>query len=487
MSARCCHPSPSEGPLKAGTQGAGGCEVRRFAQDDKPGSRFRVAAAAKAFDLRHRATIAKNTGAYHAAVARGKARYANWGAARARAARVKWEVANHLDQYLEQFERNVLANGGHVHWAETGADAARIVVELARQRNVRKVVKVKSMTTEEIHLNAAFTAAGIQPIETDLGEFICQLRGEPPYHIVTPVMHLKREEIAVTFHEKFGASTEATAEELAGIARQRLRQEFLSADMSVSGANFAIADTGMVALSTNEGNGRLSVSLPKTHVAIVGIEKLLPRLEDLGLFWPLLSTSGTGQALTVYNTLVGGPRRADEPDGPSEFHIVLLDNGRTKLLADASAREALHCIRCGACLNGCPVYRTIGGHVYGTTYQGPIGSVITPHLRGFDNWSHLPYASSLCGNCTEACPVGINLHGQLLANRQQSAKPWWQRLAFAAWLWTMESATRFNLAGKLARWAVRLGVAERFAKPWTTERALPVAPKQSFREWWAQP
>jgi L-lactate dehydrogenase complex protein LldF len=445
-----------------------------------PSQQFTTSSNAKAGDPRHRAIVAKNIGSYDAAVARGKSRYADWPAARSRAAAIKYETINHLDRYLEQFERNVLANGGHVHWAEDAEQARQIVLDIARKNGVRKAVKVKSMATEEIHLNDALAAAGIQPVETDLGEFICQLRGEPPYHIVTPVMHLTRTEIAQTFHEKFGTPLDATAEQLAGTARQKLREEFLTADMGISGANFLIADTGMIALTTNEGNGRLSVSLPRIHVAIAGIEKLLPRLDDLTLFWPLLSTSGTGQALTCYNTLVAGPRRDGEPDGPEQFHVVLLDNGRTKLLADAEQRDALHCIRCGACLNACPVYKTIGGHSYGTTYQGPIGSVITPHLRG-DEWSHLPFASSLCGACTDVCPVGIDLHHHLLHNRRNAAPlhPL-QRLAFRFWLWIMQDATRYRLAGKLFRFAGP------FAKPWTQTRDLPPAPKQSFRDWWSQ-
>jgi len=315
------------------------------------------------------------------------------------------EAINHLDRYLEQFEQRVTENGGQVFWAETAAEARRYisswpaVVACARCQG-----QVDGHRGDSSQPGSG--GGGIQPIETDLGEFICQLRDEPPYHIITPVMHLKRKDIAVTFHEKFGTPLTATAEELAGIARQRLRQEFLSAEMGISGGNFIIADTGMVAVSTNEGNGRLSISLPRIHVAIVGIEKVLPRLEDLALFWPLLSTSGTGQALTVYNSLIGGPRQPGETDGPEEFHVILLDNGRTGLLADAEQRDALHCIRCGACLNECPVYKTIGGHAYGTTYSGPIGSVITPHLRGPAEWTHLAYASSLCGNCTDVCPVG---------------------------------------------------------------------------------
>ncbi len=434
------------------------------------GSQFTAAATAKAGDRRHRGVIQKATGTYDAKVAEGKLRFADWQNARAIAAGKKWDAINHLDRPLEQFERMVRANGGHVHWAEDSAQARQIVLDLARHRGVRKVVKSKSMVTEEIHLNDALEAAGIQSVETDLGEYICQLRREPPYHIVTPVMHLTKADIAQTF----GVPATTTAEEITMIARDRLRQEFLAADMGITGANFLVADTGMVAITENEGNARLSFSLPRLHVAITGIEKIVPRFEDLALLWPLLSTSGTGQPLTVYNSLVSGPR----PGG--EFHVILLDNGRTRLLADAEQRDALHCIRCGACLNACPVYKNIGGHSYGTTYQGPIGSVITPHLRGAAEWSHLPYASSLCGACTDVCPVKIDLHHHLLHHRRNSIRQKLdhplQRLAFKAWLWTMQSPARYRLAGKLAALAGHLG----FQPP----RHFPMPTGQTFRSWW---
>ncbi len=433
---------------------------------------FRAAAQAKSGDLRHRAVVQKNIGTYEAKVAEGKRRFADWPNARARAAAVKWEAVNHLDRYLEQFERAVLANGGHVHWAEDAAQARQLVLALARQHGVRRVVKSKSMVTEEIHLNDALAAAGIHTVETDLGEYICQLRREPPYHIVTPVMHLTRADVAATF----GLPATTSAEEITGLVRDRLRREFLAADMGITGANFLVADTGMIAITENEGNARLSYSLPRLHVAITGIEKLIPRFEDLALLWPLLATSGTGQPLTVYNSLVSAPR----PGG--EFHVILLDNGRTRLLADAEQRDALHCIRCGACLNACPVYKTIGGHSYGTTYQGPIGSVITPHLRGAAEWSHLPYASSLCGACTEVCPVGIELHHHLLHNRRNAVRQKLdhplQRLAFRLWRWTMQSPTRYRLAGKFAALADHLG----FRPP----RDFPMPAGQTFRDWWNQ-
>ena len=407
----------------------------------------------------------------------------------ARAA-IKWEAINHLDRYLEEFERNVLANGGHVFWAETANDAREHVLQLAKRHRVQKVVKSKSMTTEEIHLNEALAAANIRSVETDLGEYICQLRGEPPYHIVTPVMHLTKADIAHTFQEKLGAPLTDSAEELTMIARARLRNEFMTAEMGITGANFAVADTGMVAITENEGNARLSFSLPRVHVAIVGIEKLIPRLEDLALLWPVLATSGTGQALTAYNSLIGGPRQEGEADGPQEFHVILLDNGRTRLLADAEQRDALHCIRCGACLNACPVYKNIGGHAYATTYQGPIGSVITPHLRDAQDWSHLPYASSLCGACTDVCPVRIDLHHHLLHNRRNAIQRQFdsplQRFLFRAWFWTMQSATRYAVATKLGNLALRLGLAQPFLKSWTATREFPAPPKQSFKTYWRQ-
>ena len=451
-------------------------------------TRFKLDAATKAADLHHRAVIQRNITTYDVAVARGKARFSDWSNARSRAAAIKWEAINHLDRYLEQFECNVLANGGCVCWAETAADARDYILGLAKRHGVQKIVKSKSMTTEEIHLNQTLEGEGIRVIETDLGEYICQLRGEPPYHIVTPVMHLTKADIARTFQEKLGTPLTESAEELTMIARARLRHEFMAADMGITGANFAVVDTGMVAITENEGNARLSFSLPRVHVAVVGIEKLIPRLEDLALLWPLLSTSGTGQAVTVYNSLVGGPRQSPETLGPEEFHVVLLDNGRTRLLADVEQRDALHCIRCGACLNICPVYRNIGGHAYGTTYQGPIGSVITPHLRDERDWSHLPYASSLCGACTDVCPVRIDLHHHLLHNRRNAVQHKFdstgQSLLFRAWLWTMQSPPRYAVAGKAARLALRLGIAQKFLRPWTANRELPKAPAQSFKDYW---
>jgi L-lactate dehydrogenase complex protein LldF len=450
---------------------------------------FLRAAAVKSDDPRHRAVIRKNMAAYHLSVARGKQRFADWEAARSRAAAVKWEVLEHLDRYLGQFEAAIAARGGHVHWAESAGDARAIVLGLAREHGVRKVVKAKSMVTEEIRLNAALADACISSVETDLGEFVCQLRGEPPYHLLTPAMHLSRTDFAREFHEKLGAPFTEDPAELTQIARRRLRAEFLDADMGITGANFAVADPGLIALTENEGNIRLCFSLPRVHVALVGLEKLVPRLEDLALFWPLLAAAGTGQAITAYSSLVAGPRAPGEPDGPESFHVVLLDNGRTRLLADAEQRGALRCIRCGACLNSCPIYESVGGHAYATTYQGPIGSVVTPHLRGPAGWSHLSYASSLCGACTSVCPVRVDLHHHLLQNRRNAVglrlDPWYQRLGFRAWRWAVADARRFAVAGALARFALRMGAGRLAARAWTAARDLPPPPKQSFRAWWA--
>lgn len=456
-------------------------------------------AARLAHDVDHRRVLRKATGTYYVAVDASKRRFLDHEAARDRAAEIKREAIAKLDVYLEEFERNVVKNGGKVHWAQDAAEAAAIIVDIGKSCGVRHVVKSKSMATEEIHLNAALTQAGIEPVETDLGEYICQLRDEPPYHIVTPVMHLTKGDIAQTFHDKLQLPRTEVAEELTMQARGILREKFVSAWMGITGGNFLVADVGMVALTENEGNARLSFSLPRVHVALVGIEKIVPRLEDLAVLWPMLSTSGTGQHLTCYNSLIGGPRRAGEFDGPNEFHVVLLDNGRTRLLADPEQREALQCIRCGACLNVCPIYKSVGGHTYGTTYQGPIGSVITPHLQGdLPHWKHLPYASSLCGRCSEVCPVRIDIHHHLLHNRRNSvrvgANGWAERLSFRLWLWTMQSSRRYRLAGWFARLglgAFRLLRVDRWpvgnpARGWTKSRDLPVWSAQSFRSWWQQ-
>ena len=452
---------------------------------------FHRQARDKAENLAHRKTVRWAIDTYDAAVARGKSRFADFEAARQRCYEIKWEAVNHLDRYLEEFEANVLKRGGHVYWAVDSEQARNYVLELAAARGVKRIVKAKSMVTEEIYLNPALEKQGIEVRETDLGEYIVQLRHEPPYHIVTPVMHLSRAQVIELFREKIPDDVKGDShEELTAAARRALRRAFFSADMGISGANFLIADTGMIAITTNEGNGRLCTSVPRIHVVFAGIEKVIPRLQDLATFWPMLATTGTGQHLTAYSTLIGGPRMASENDGPEEFHVILLDNGRSKLLADTEQREVLHCIRCGACLNACPVYRNIGGHTYNTVYPGPIGSVLTPHLRGLAEFQHLSYASSLCGNCNTVCPVKIDLSHHLLQNRRNAVEqvrpPWRLRLGMRLWRWSMMDAGRFRLAGRVGKALLRAFGGAAALKPWTEYRDLPPVPEKSFRQMWRQ-
>jgi L-lactate dehydrogenase complex protein LldF len=454
-------------------------------------SEFHRDAREKTADLAHRQTIRRAIDTYEAAVARGKSRFADFEAARQRCYEIRWEAINHLDRYLEEFEANVLKRGGRVFWAANGEQACDYILELARQRGVKSVVKSKSMVTEEIRLVPALEKQGIQAVETDLGEYIVQLRHEPPYHIVTPAMHLSRAEIAALFREKIPGDVEGDSHtELVAAARRALRRAFFSAEMGITGANFLVADTGMIALSTNEGNARLCTTVPRLHVAVAGIEKVIPRLQDLAALWSTLATAGTGQHITAYSTLIGGPHSPTENDGPEEFHVVLLDNGRSRLLADPEQRDLLQCIRCGACLNACPVYRNIGGHAYGTVYQGPIGSALTPHLRGLAEFQHLSYASSLCGNCTSVCPVKIDLAHHLLHNRRNAVaagkQPWRERLGMRLWRWSVMGEKRFALLGRLGKSFLRTfgGTGIAALKPWTEYRELPPVPRASFRQKW---
>jgi L-lactate dehydrogenase complex protein LldF len=350
------------------------------------------------------------------------------------------------------------------------------------------------MVSEEIHLNEALEEAGFHVVESDLGEFIVQLRHEAPYHIVFPAMHLTRGQISELFQQKLGAQPTADPEELTMTARKALRQEYLSADIGITGANFAVAETGMISITENEGNARLTCALPKTHVVLLGIEKVLPRLADLALFLPMLATAGTGQQITCYNSMVSGPRSAEELDGPEEMHVILLDNSRTRLLADAEQRDSLRCIRCGACLNVCPIFRNVGGHTYGTTYQGPIGSVITPHLRGLQSWQHLSQASSLCGACTETCPVKIDLHHHLLQNRRnavaEKGSPF-QRLGFKAFAFVVNRPSWFGIAIRAMKFFVPVqrlfnATSADPAWSWTKSRELPSFARKSFRDLWKQ-
>jgi len=398
---------------------------------------FIAKSASKASDLEHRKKINFNIGRYNAAVPQGKQQFEHLHLARERAKNIKWKAIENLDQHLEEFETQFTKRGGKVIWAENSTQAIEEILAICREKNCKTLVKSKSMVTEEVHLNHALESNQIESIETDLGEYIQQLDGEAPYHIVTPAMHKSKEDVAKLFAEKLGTDPNLTPEELTLVARNILRKKYVEAEIGVTGANFIISDIGGIAITENEGNGRLSCSFPKTHIAIVGIEKVIPSINDLALFWPLLSTFGTGQQVTVYNTIVSGPRQPNETDGPEDMYVILLDNNRTEILKNPKQRESLYCIRCGACLNACPVYKNIGGHTYGATYSGPIGSIITPHLQGMEEFKHLSNASSLCGNCTEVCAVKINLHELLLENRSEAVDeglaPLSEKMAWKAW------------------------------------------------------
>src|SRR5688572_7971807 len=331
----------------------------------------------KAADKEHRRKINFNIGRYNAVVPKGKEQFSNVNLAREKAKNIKWKAIENLDKMLESFEAKITKRGAKVIWAEDATQALEAIGKICAEKNCKTLVKSKSMVTEEIHLNKFLEERGIESIETDLGEYIQQLDGEPPYHIVTPAMHKSKEDVANLFAEKLGTDPKLTPEQLTQVARDILREKYQRAEIGVTGANFIIADIGGIAVTENEGNGRLSCSMPKTHIVVVGIEKVIPSMTDLALFWPLLATYGTGQRITSYNTIVTGPRQPGETDGPEEMYVILMDNGRTNILANEKARESLYCIRCGACLNACPVYKNIGGHTYASTYSGPIGSVIT--------------------------------------------------------------------------------------------------------------
>lgn len=440
----------------------------------------------KAADLEHRRKINFNIGKYNAVVPIGKKQFTNVMEAREVAKIKKWDAIEHLDQYLELFEQKITERGAKVLWAETAEEALKHIGKICSEKQCKTLVKSKSMVTEEIHLNDFLEKNGIESVETDLGEYIQQLDGEPPYHIVTPAMHKSKEDVARLFADKLGVPGGLSPEELTQVARQKLREKYVAAEVGVTGANFILPDIGGIAITENEGNGRLSCAWPKTHIVVVGIEKVIPSVQDLSLFWPLLSTFGTGQRVTVYNTIITGPRQANETDGPEEMIVILLDNGRTNLLASKAAREALYCIRCGACLNACPVYKNIGGHAYETTYSGPIGKVITPYLKGLDEYKHLSYASSLCGNCTEVCPVRINLHELLLDNRHEAVvqgnSSLAERIAWKAWKTASLNRTMMNAGnGKMKNWIVN-----KIFKGWTAHRAdLDFSPK-TFNEMWKE-
>lgn len=448
---------------------------------------FDVAVGKKVFDLKHRATIQFNISRYDAAVVRGKTQFQQLELARMRAAGLKYKVINNVENYLKEFEMHFTSRGGRIIWAQNAREAMDEIISLLEKRGVKHLVKSKSMITEELEFNHEVEQHQIESLETDLGEYIVQLAGEKPYHIITPVMHKSKEDIAALFHEKFNLPENSTPEAITAYVRALLREKFVHADCGVTGANFLVADIGAIGLTENEGNGMMSMSFPKLHIAIAGYDKMIPSMKDLHLLWPLLATFGTGQNITVYNSLVFGPRQEGETDGPEEMVLVIVDNGRSELLAQVEQRVAMTCIRCGACLNNCPVYRNIGGHAYGTTYTGPIGSVITPHLRGMEDFKHLSYASSLCGKCTEICPAHIDLHKLLLYNRRDSVKKHlttrMDRLTMFGWKTLMMNRWIMDKTGSKLKNRV-LGIF--FRKAWGPRRQIPQIAAKSFNAQWRE-
>lgn len=415
--------------------------------------------------------------------------FPDWEVMREQAHQIKKKVIDSLDAYIDEFERNASSAGAVVHRCKDAKEANTITLDICKRVNARSVVKSKSMVTEECGLREALEEHGIETFETDLGEYIVQLAHELPSHITAPALHKSREEIGKLFAETFHIPYTSNPEELTAIAREVLRKKFLTADVGISGVNFAIANTGSICVVENEGNARLSMSLPRIHIAFMGLEKVIPDLESLSLFLKVLARSATGQRITSYTSIITGPKFESEPDGPEELHIVIIDNGRTRMLRDPRLREALYCIRCGACLNVCPVYQKIGGHSYGSMYSGPIGSVITPVLNGIEHAKDLPFASSLCGACSEICPVRIDIHHMLLWLRKSAVEKkrttFIERMLFRCWFFAMKNRNVYVMLSKISSFVTSiLPSAKMHAPIWSRTRDFPKPAKQSFRELW---
>lgn len=418
----------------------------------------------------------------------------NWEEWRTLGEQIRAHTIDNLDYYLQQLSEQVVARGGHVYFAQTAAEANDYIKQVIERRKAKKVAKSKSMVTEEIGLNEALQEVGVDVVETDLGEWILQLDEDPPSHIVTPALHKNKEQIRETFAAKKGYDRSSKPEELALFARKQLRQEFLSADVGITGCNFAVAETGAVTFVTNEGNARMVTTLPDTQITVMGMERIVPTWEELDVLVSLLTRAAVGQKLTSYVTAITGTRREGEVDGPEEYHLVIVDNGRSNILG-TQFQSALHCIRCAACINVCPVYRHVGGHAYGSIYPGPIGAVLTPLLDGYDEHKELPYASTLCAACTEACPVKIPLHEHLVRHRQlivehERKAPKAEQLAMKSFAQWAGHPTLYKTSAKLARpvlkpWTKNGTIANGPGplKGWTASRDFPAPSKQSFRAW----
>ena len=447
---------------------------------------FNKKATEKASDLKHRQTINFNMGKYNKAVKKGKQQYLDLELAKKIAKNKKWRAIENLATNLELFESNFKEKGGKVIWAETAEQAIDEILVILKKHDAKTIVKSKSMATEELHFNEKIGKKGYEVLETDLGEYIVQLADEKPYHIVTPAMHKSKEDIQQLFNEKLGTDPTLNPTQLTNVARENLRQKYVDAEVGITGANFLVADTGSICITENEGNGRLSTAFPKVHIAIAGIDKMIQSIDDLQVLFPILATYGTGQNLTVYNSIISGPKKQNEESGPEEMYVILLDNGRTDLLAkDEKYRESFHCIRCGACLNACPIYKNIGGHTYDTTYSGPIGAVISPQLNGIEEFGHLSFASSLCGQCTETCPMGIDLHNLLLENRNefvQQTNNFGDNLMWSAWKKAMLNRKLMNAGGAGIK---NLVLSLFFKNKWGKSKELPKIEK-SFNQYWKE-
>lgn len=410
------------------------------------------------------------------------------------ASEIRMHTIKNLDSYLEQLARNVRNNGGHVHFAATAEDVVSYVCNVAKKKHAKTVVKSKSMVSEEVHLNSYLEEMGVKVVESDLGEYIIQLAKEAPSHLIAPAIHKTKEQVAELFSKEAGEQLPVDTTQLLQFARKQLREQFLEADIGISGCNFAVAESGSVVLISNEGNARLTTTLPKVHIAIMGMERIVPTWNELDVVVSMLTRNATGQKITVYMTGINGPRLPDDIDGPEEFHLIILDNGRSNILGTAY-EEVLKCIRCAACVNVCPVYRNIGGHAYGSVYSGPIGAVLAPLLEGYEDLKDVPYASSLCGACTEVCPVKIPLHDLLLEHRKDEVKQGFvssaEQLAFSAFGFVASHPFFYKQAMKMGRVGLSFfekdGVISKGPGPlkgWTEIREFPKPAKQSFRDWW---
>ena len=439
------------------------------------------------FDQDHRDKIEHQISQYNAAVKIGKQQYERLDLAKQRAAKIKRNVLDELEKNLKEFEGNFLKNGGEIIWAENTEEAIDAVVELVNKHSIKRVVKSKSMVSEEVGLNTHLQKMGVDTLESDLGEYIVQLSGEKPYHIVTPAMHKSLADVQRLFNEKFELAEDSSPEQITDFVQKKLRKHFFKADMGITGANFLIANQGAIALTENEGNQVLGTSLPKIHLAITGIEKLIPDITDLDLFWSLLATHGTGQNITSYNTVVKGPARKGESDGPEKMYLILIDNGRTKVLNTQKQREALACIKCGACLNACPVYKTIGGHAYGSTYSGPIGAVLTPLMKGLEAYDHLSHACTSCGKCAEVCPVEIPIDELLLYNRRLAVEENVGNVDMAALIKSYKRAMKSRKLLELPNATFkRLYLNNKLKRNWGPRREMFRPAKKSFHRMWKE-